>query len=54
MNTLIVQYIGDISYCDGFYALAEYAKCDADVLFVMNYPAYIGNQYNQSFFFLFD
>jgi len=33
---------GDISDIDGFFALAEYAKAGADVLFVMNYPAYIG------------
>ncbi len=33
---------GDISDIDGFFALAEYAKTGADVLFVMNYPAYIG------------
>ena len=33
---------GDISDVDGFYALAAYAKTGYDVLFVMNYPAYIG------------
>jgi hypothetical protein len=33
---------GDMSDVDGFFALAEYAKTGADVLFVMNYPAYIG------------
>ena len=33
---------GDISDVDGFLALAEYAKTGADVLFVMNYPAYVG------------
>ena len=33
---------GDISDVDGFCALAEYARTGADVLFVMNYPAYIG------------
>ena len=33
---------GDVSDVDGFLALAEYAKTGADVLFVMNYPAYIG------------
>ena len=32
---------GDISDTDGFYALAEYAKSGADVLFIMNYPAYL-------------
>ena len=33
---------GDISDIDGFLALAEYCKTGSDVLFVMNYPAYIG------------
>jgi hypothetical protein len=33
---------GDISDVDGFMALAEYARTGADVLFVMNYPAYLG------------
>jgi len=32
---------GDISDVDGFYALAEYAKSGAAVLFIMNYPAYL-------------
>ena len=33
---------GDISDVDGFYAIAHYAKTtDADVLFMMNYPAYM-------------
>jgi hypothetical protein len=31
---------GDIGDVDGFFALAEYAKTGADVLFIMNYPAY--------------
>ena len=35
---------GDISDVDGYFALVEYAKTGADVLFVMNYPAYIGVQ----------
>ncbi len=39
-KTLIVS-TGDISDIDGFFALAEYAKTGSDVLFVMNYPAYI-------------
>ena len=39
-NTLIIS-TGDISDVDGFYALAEYAKCNADVMFIMNYPAYL-------------
>lgn len=33
---------GDISDVDGFYALARYARSGADVLFIMNYPAYLG------------
>jgi hypothetical protein len=33
---------GDTSDVDGFLALAEYSKNGADVLFVMNYPAYVG------------
>ena len=33
---------GDVSDVDGFMALAEYARTGADVLFVMNYPAYVG------------
>ena len=33
---------GDISDVDGFFAVAEYAKTGSDVLFIMNYPAYIG------------
>ena len=31
---------GDISDVDGFFALAQYAKTGADVLFIMNYPAF--------------
>jgi len=33
---------GDLSDVDGFFALAQYAKTGADVLFIMNYPAYVG------------
>jgi hypothetical protein len=33
---------GDISDIDGMYALSKYAVSGADVMFVMNYPAYIG------------
>jgi ankyrin repeat protein len=33
---------GDISDVDGLFALAEYRKTGADVLFIMNFPAYIG------------
>ena len=32
---------GDISDADGFFALAKYATSGADVLFVMNYPAFL-------------
>lgn len=32
---------GDISDIDGFFALAKYAQTGADVIFVMNYPAYL-------------
>jgi hypothetical protein len=32
----------DPSNADGFMALAEYAKTGSDVLFIMNYPAYVG------------
>ena len=38
-GTLIIS-TGDISDVDGFFALAEYAKTDATVLFIMNYPSY--------------
>jgi hypothetical protein len=39
---------GDISDVDGFYGLAKYAQIGADVLFVMNYPAYLSEtiEYN--------
>jgi hypothetical protein len=38
---------GDISDVDGFLALAVYAKSGADVIFIMNYPAYI-NEHNDT------
>jgi hypothetical protein len=38
----IIVTTGDVSDVDGFMALAEYARTGADVVFVMNYPAYIG------------
>jgi hypothetical protein len=41
-DTLIIS-TGDISDVDGFIALAEYAKSGADVVFIMNYPAYLNN-----------
>jgi hypothetical protein len=40
-NNLIIT-TGDISDVDGFFALAKYAMTGADVLFVMNYPAWVG------------
>jgi hypothetical protein len=40
-NNLIIS-TGDISDVDGFFALAKYAMTGADVLFVMNYPAWVG------------
>ena len=33
---------GDVSDVDGLFALAEYCKTGADVIFIMNYPAYLG------------
>ena len=43
-NNLIISS-GDISDVDGFFALAKYAQQpDTDVIFVMNYPAFLGNQ----------
>ena len=33
---------GDVSDVDGFYALAEYRRAGLDVVFVMNYPATVG------------
>ena len=39
-DTLIISS-GDVSDVDGLYALAKYAATKADVIFVMNYPAYI-------------
>lgn len=41
--TLIIS-TGDVSDVDGFFALAEYAKTGATVLFIMNYPHYLGVQ----------
>jgi hypothetical protein len=37
---------GDISDVDGFFALAKYAQSGADVLFVMNFPAYLKHTEN--------
>ncbi len=42
-KTLIIS-TGDISDIDGFYALAKYAQSGADVLFIMNYPAYLDSR----------
>jgi hypothetical protein len=44
MPTLIT-HAGDMGDVDGFYALAEYAKTGADVLFILNYPAYFDVKY---------
>ncbi len=38
---------GDVSDVDGFLALAEYAKTGSDVMFIMNYPAYVGVAENE-------
>jgi hypothetical protein len=40
-KTLIIT-TGDVSDVDGFFALAEYAKTGASVLFITNYPHYVG------------
>ena len=40
---------GDISDADGFICLADYAiNTNADILFIMNYPAYFGVQYEKT------
>jgi hypothetical protein len=36
---------GDVSDVDGFIALAQYARTGADVMFIMNYPAYLRDDY---------
>jgi hypothetical protein len=41
-NKNLIITTGDISDVDGFFALAKYALTGADVLFVMNYPAWVG------------
>ena len=40
VKNLIIS-TGDISDIDGFFALNKYARSGADVLFIINYPAYI-------------
>ena len=40
---------GDISDVDGMFALVKYAKSGADVLFVMNYPAYLMKENNENY-----
>ena len=40
---------GDISDVDGLFALAQYAKTGNDVLFVMNYPAYLNLPIDQEY-----
>ncbi len=42
----VVVLSGDISDVDGFYALAKYAQSGLDVVFVMNYPAYLNVQFS--------
>ena len=39
---VLIISTGDISDVDGLFALAEYCKTGSDVLFIMNYPAYLG------------
>jgi len=41
MKENLIISTGDLSDADGFYALANYAKSNADVIFIMNYPAYL-------------
>lgn len=46
-RTLIIS-TGDISDADGFLGLSEYAlKTTSDILFIMNYPAFLGNGYHK-------
>lgn len=46
-RTLIIS-TGDISDADGFLGLSEYAlKTTSDILFIMNYPAFLGNDYHK-------
>lgn len=47
MSKLIIT-TGDISDIDGFICLADYVKnTDADILFIMNYPAYFNYDYDK-------
>lgn len=39
---------GDVSDVDGFIALAQYARTGANVMFIMNYPAYLRDDYVDS------
>ena len=41
-NRNLIISTGGINDVDGFFALAKYAQSGCDVLFIMNYPAYIG------------
>ena len=45
-TTPLIISTGDISDVDGLFALAEYCKTGADVIFIMNYPAYLGVSQN--------
>lgn len=48
MKQLIIN-TGDISDADGFLCIAEYAlTTDADILFIMNFPAYLYYDYDSS------
>jgi hypothetical protein len=47
-NDKLIITTGDISDVDGFFALAKYATTGADVLFVMNYPAWVGCERNEN------
>jgi hypothetical protein len=44
----LITHAGDMGDVDGFYALAEYAKTGADVLFILNYPAYFNVEYSNA------
>jgi len=46
MSKILIITTGDISDVDGFLAFAEYVKnSDADILFILNYPAFLKNFY---------
>jgi hypothetical protein len=43
----LITHSGDMGDVDGFYALAQYARTGADVLFILNYPAYFNVKYTE-------